>query len=465
MRAKHRLLESTRDARATIFELRSKTHVRRDDEYVRPDQDLQMISWALADTFDLWDERSLNEVPMFWGGLRGAQYHDPYALTIPYCPWVKTWGELVPEPFNKHDDHALAVDVDGRRVGYASAGYASYVHPKICALNNLGYRVLVPTKLKKGRDPFSRLVFLSGYAAFPTLNEIGKYLPSDEESIEMLEPLWFALDEPTRAQIARDGWRLSDETLPNFIALRHLAPQIGLPSKPRLTAVPDSVDRFLNHTRKEEWRVRSLQRIKRNEAIVQAAANGQTKVDIASEFDLSPHTVAKILRDGGFKSRPKESASEKQRTDEEIAKLLSNGATRKEIKAALKVSHHRITQVAKEYAPSDIPRTGVNAHAREAMKYRLEASRRALEAFESGKTRTEVATMLQISPDTVKRYLADARFFANPEQNPERLGLAQLARLTNATRSQAQGTAEKRAISDANMLDLIGADWLGQDHQ
>jgi len=50
--------------------------------------------------------------------------------------------ELVPESANPYDGNALAVDLNGARIGYFSAGDAAQRQPGIRAANDVGYHVL-----------------------------------------------------------------------------------------------------------------------------------------------------------------------------------------------------------------------------------------------------------------------------------------------------------------------------------
>ncbi|WP_341855771.1 hypothetical protein [Brachybacterium sp. GPGPB12] len=56
-------------------------------------------------------------------------------------------------------------------------------------------------------------------------------------------------------------------------------------------------------------------------------------------------------------------------------------------------------------------------------------------------------------------HLADGRFFENPRGNPDRLDRARALRKVGATKSQLVSGADRRALRDANMLDLIGKPW------
>ena len=75
-------------------------------------------------------------------------------------------------------------------------------------------------------------------------------------------------------------------------------------------------------------------------------------------------------------------------------------------------------------------------------------------------TRTEISVCLGVRASTTKAYLADARFFAAPEANAVRLEHAKSARRRNLTIGQASNAAERRGVTDANMLDLVKPDWI-----
>lgn len=446
-------------SREELLSARGRTHQRPQHEYERPQRELRTTTWEIARTFSLDDDRDFNDIPLRWAGVRGAMYADPSRWFHPPGTLVETWGELVPEPFNEHDDHALAIDLDGSRLGYASARYAYYAHARIAALNNTGARVLVPLQYRCDFERATGLLIASGLVALPTFGELDKLLPSDEEYARLLDLLWDALEEPAREQIVRDGFHLTTETLPYLIALRHLAPQAGIPSVVRLSAVPRGVDRYLADKRYERQKRETARIRQRNEKIVADFHDGWKQADIARRHGVSSGIVSRALKNAGVDTRAPRVNPEQRRIRTEIVSLLEGGKSRREISETLGVSHQTISAAADEAGIAIPSQAGVNDYSRAKMRERLEICRHALRLQAEGSSRAEIAQQLGVSKDTVKIHLADGRFFENPRGNPDRLDRARALRKVGATKGQLVSSADRRALRDANMLDLIGKPW------
>lgn len=446
-------------SREQLLDARKQAHQRPAHEYERPERELRTTTWEVARTFPLRDDRDFDEIPLKWAGVRGAMYADPSHWFHPPGPWVETWGELVPEPFNEHDDHAVAIDLDGSRLGYASARYAYYAHARIAALNNTGSRVLVPLQYRCDFERTSGLLIASGLVALPTFGELDSLLPSDEEYARLLDLLWEALEDPAREQIVRDGFHLTTDTLPYLIALRHLAPQAGLPLAVRLGAVPRGVERYLAEKRYERQKLESARIRQRNEKIVADFHDGWKQVDIARRHGVSSGIVSRALKKAGVNTRVPRVNPEQRRIRSEIVSLLEGGKSWREISETLGVSHQAISAAADEVGIAVPSQAGVNDYSRAKMRERLETCRHALRLQAEGSSRAEIAQQLGVSKDMVKTYLADGRFFENPRGNPDRLNRARALREVGATKGQLVSSADRRGLRDANMLDLIGKPW------
>ena len=156
--SKRRHMEESRTARLELESRRADVHRRSGDEYRRPPRELRMSTWETARSISLYDDRAFEERPLTWMAVRGTPFADPTQFFYPPGRWAEAWGELVPEPMNSHDEFALAIDLDGARVGYASARYARYAHGYVSALNSLGSRVMVPLKYRCDHVVESRIV-------------------------------------------------------------------------------------------------------------------------------------------------------------------------------------------------------------------------------------------------------------------------------------------------------------------
>ncbi|MBP2383756.1 helix-turn-helix domain-containing protein [Brachybacterium sacelli] len=443
-----------------LREMRAAVHKRTADEYVRPTGERRMSSWETARSISIGDRRDFSERPLSWMGVRGTKFHDPALLFHAPGTWHEVWGELVPEPFNPADDHALAVDLDGIRLGYASARYAYYAHPYVAALNGQGDGVFVPLQYRCDYDRYLEALIASAFVALPTFEEFEKLFPDDDSYLELLAPLWDALDDDVRAQIARDRFHLTEETLAAMIELRHLAPTAGIPYLPRVHAIPPGVDHFLHQKRLEADAAAARAREQRNRRTVSLFKEGWRQADIARELGVSSSTIAKTLRNAGVDTSAKREPPEQRVHGEKILRLINDGRTRREITAELGVSAYTVDKVAKEHGVTIRSEAGLNDYTRDRMHERLAVCRRALELQANGLSRAEIAEQLGTSKELTKSYLSDGRFFAEPTSNMERLDIAQAVRANGMTQAQAAGNAERRAIRDANMLDLIGKPWL-----
>lgn len=435
-------------------------HKRTADEYIPPNGERRMSTWEVARSISRSDRRGFEERPLTWMGVRGTKYRDPVLRFHAPGKWHELWGELVPEPFNRADETALAIDLDGIPLGYAPARYAFYAHAYVAALNALGDRVLVPIRY---RFDYSRDlgVFVAGaLAALPTFNEFQRLLPDDDTYLELLNPLWESLDGKVRTQVARDRFHLTEQTLEAVIDLRHLAPGVGIPNLPRLQSVPPGVDRFLRRKRIEADAEATRAREVRNQRTVRLFEEGWRQAEIARELGVSSSTIAKTLRNAGIDTTAKRVPPEQRDHGEKILRLINDGRTRREITSELGVTTYTVTKVAKEHGLTISSEAGLNDYTRDRMHERLAACRRALELQATGLSRAQVSEELGVSTAMTKSYLSDGRFFAEPASNTERLNIARAVRANGMTQAQAAGNAERRAIRDANMLDLIGKPWL-----
>lgn len=440
------------EERAFIIEKRQSVHHRPADEYIRPGLDLHMSTWEVADSISRFDQREFAERPLAWAGVRGATYADPALLHYAPGQWQRLWGELVPEPFNEHDPNAVAIDVDGVRIGYLSATYVRYAHTCICALNNRGFRVLVPVRYRTRYVRELKLFMVDAFVARPTFEEFDKLLPTQEECDALLQPLWDALEESVREQIARDRFRLTEETLAHLIDLRHMAPEVGLPAIPRLSAVSYEANKFVSK-KLVPWRW------KRDQRIVDAFEDGWRQVDISRMQGVSSNIVSRVLRDAGIDtSTPRVSPRQRQLRDQ-IVERLTQGSTRREAMEELGVSASEVSAAIKGAGISVPSRAGLNDYTRDSMRARLETCRRAVELADAGLTYAQIADTLEVGHSTIKTLLRDGRFFQDPTTNTDRLARAQALWGSGAKHGQLSTAADKQALRDGNVLDLIGKPW------
>ncbi|MFC7456245.1 hypothetical protein ACFQS2_03470 [Brachybacterium sp. GCM10030267] len=460
IRDKPKRIARLREERSALLTARASTHQRNPDEYQQPIGELRMSTWEVARSIDRRDERPFEELPLMWAGVRGSAYSDPVRWFYTPGKWFNVWGELVPEPFNRHDDHALAVDLDGIRLGYAPARYARYAHSYVSALNGRGSRVMVPLRYRSDYVRGIKTLIASGLVALPTLDEFKRLFPSDEEYLRLLAPLWEALGSETRAQIARDRFHLTEETLAAVIKLRHLAPEAGIPPRLRPNAVPRGVNHFLKHKRFETRIAEAHERQLRGEKIIAAFREGWRQADISRQLNISASVVKRALDGAGVDTSIPQVNPVERRTRSNIVIMLENGIARREIMKTLGVSSHTVTTAAHAAGLEVRSEAGLNDYSRARMRERLARCRRAFHLQQSGASRAEVAQDLGVSAEMTKTYLSDGKFYADPKSNWERLETARAVRANGMTIRQASSGMERRAIRDGNMLDLIGEPWL-----
>lgn len=66
--------------------------------------------------------------------------------------FVYLWAVLRPDPENRHDPNAVAVDLDGSHVGFLGSNDADLVQENLLRLDVRGYRLTVPIRLAQNRD-------------------------------------------------------------------------------------------------------------------------------------------------------------------------------------------------------------------------------------------------------------------------------------------------------------------------
>jgi hypothetical protein len=116
-------------------------HYRRQaSDYVRPASPLRLDGAMSWDAKTGWEnEEVLRRAPL------GAE------LVV----------EAVPEPGNPHDHTALALDVDGIRVGYMPAAFSARLFPAVVEANKAGFYVLMQAKIRTVRSRQELLVRFS----------------------------------------------------------------------------------------------------------------------------------------------------------------------------------------------------------------------------------------------------------------------------------------------------------------
>lgn len=107
-------------------------------EYIRP-----ALNWRLPEGGILHDVAATNTYGQF---------------LVQYSVGDIVDAELVPEPHNVFDDHALCVDICGLKIGYIGSVFAEFWHPFVAAMNRRGYSVVTTAEITEGYSDTDRSV-------------------------------------------------------------------------------------------------------------------------------------------------------------------------------------------------------------------------------------------------------------------------------------------------------------------
>jgi DNA-binding CsgD family transcriptional regulator len=355
-------------------------------------------------------------------------------------------GELVPEPFNRFDGWAVALDVLGHRVGYLPAGVAKIWHDIVKACNRAGLAVFIEGVIRRdnwvsedGRYSSDTAVEINT-GRFPDILALAITcgLRDQHETVlafiepsrreKMIEDAWDGLDDRSVLELRRykddapaltwldPGGRRLSECVP-FWHVSFLRQEV-IDRRERATMLRvmkrllrREVKRRAAAERKEKVREEANRRLERSLEAVRLQGEGHTQAEIAGVLGLSPAAVAGLL--------------------------------------------HRGRRAAPEKA--------VDWSAREQMQ-RVDRAREALRLQRSGMSRAAIATAVGCSAETVKDLLADARFYEGPEVNPTRLALARRCHELRASRLSkgevlaalgASRAGGERAYRDARVLSVL----------
>ena len=355
-----------------------------------------------------------DEKDTFLTGLRGNYYHpDAYSdVTL----WGEVWFELVPEPSNPHDPHALAADLNGVRAGYVGASMAPYYQWLVRATNASGKRCLVPGFIE---NPESTWVVL------PTLRVVEDLLGA-ESLLTRLRGVWNVLPVELQKRVEADYFHPGEETAAELWGYRQLEPEL-FPVSPDPEAYSPGWRRMLNAVRLE-----------RNERLVEERRLRREAE--AAEKERRRQEREKLVTE----------------RDDKIRDLFRTGESKAGISRSLGVSHDTILKALgdQDVGPSQ---GGNNAWSDTMQNDRLQRCFRAIELQKEGATRAQIARLFGVSPESAKLLLADGRFYQDPESHPERLTLARQADSEGWTNTmgKALGASGLRAARDARVLNKI----------
>ncbi|MBJ2120351.1 hypothetical protein I6N91_05085 [Arthrobacter sp. MSA 4-2] len=426
-------------------------------EYIRVSSSLMLVSWKQADGVEPYDDRPFDEIAGSWSFVRGTEYEQSgqsrgYSGTI-----YKGEFELVPEPGNPHDHTALAVDMNGDRIGYLGARYAAHHHWRVRSLNVLGQRVMVPGYYRSTFDPVAERDCLEVVVLQPSSHIYNAKLEDQEAQAQRLGGLWAALSDEVRERISGDGFHLTDATAKEILELQEQFPDVGLPTLPYADAMPRPVQLMLRNARHEWHAVMRRQARELDAQALELIRGGSSVRDASQELAISETRIRKVMKEAGVTTLRKR-IDESQ--DEMVVALAEKGRSKAVIAEEVGISVSAVSSALRRRGITTQNSSGLNEWSRASMLQRVADCHDVVSLQVEGKTRAEIATQLGVSVETVKKRLSDGRFFDDPEVNLQRLNLARSVRQRSLTQSQCATVGEQRALTDGNVLDLIHPEWL-----
>lgn len=395
------------------------SYVRREGEYARPVGRLLLES---ADPFEAWS--------------RGVAFH--VGAFANEKPGQVVEVELVPEPGNPHDSHAVALDRRGRRFGYLSSGVADTWHDIVRAGNAAGFALWVQGRLEEfeaddGSLQLSCTLMLPRFeeqrelAVRFGLNAQALALLSKFNETEREELLEASRDEfPTHLERAL---RAHAATFPEFC---------WAPPTTRRGRVPGVLYLLFRGIAKRE-------RLARAEARRETAAHSKLRKEAE--------------RQAARQAKHEANEQARQHRLERAAAAAAGGVSNEELATSLGVSVATAAALKRQARGRPWDR---NAELR---TERLQRCAGAVRLQAQGLTRAQIAAELSCGIDTVAGLLRDGRFFADPTSDRERLDRAKEAARVSAsglTRAQWRSvgglSAAKAAEAwkDADVLGLNG---------
>lgn len=346
--------------------------------------------------------------------VRGVEFHN---FKPAFSGSNTGWVELVPELGNPHDPFAVAVDFNGKRVGYVSGSQSKSLHWRIYSINAAGSSCHVPCDFSDG----------SAIMAMPSHETWDKYT-SLPQLLREVENLYFSLPVETRTHIEeKSKFHFSDPRHWDAVReRRHIAPSIAVPwvfDPLRSHPLFDLFFKDYRKKRKIEIRVRRQDELEKKRTEIEAARR------------LARNEV-------------------RTRKDEQIHALLEDGISITQIKKILGVSDDRVRRVREERNIEVIRAPGTSPYS--PPKRRVESGQKALVMVRKGIPREQIGEALGIGMYRLRELLSLAVFLENPQSNPERLALAVEAYKHRWTESSAPpGKKYKRAVSDAKDISDI----------
>ena len=405
------------DRQTVIVE--SNVYRRRSDEYRRPAQGL-----LLPAKFPESADRYLRYI-------RGSSFHQHVAVPALGSPIEL---ELVPELFNPWDANAVATDYQCQRFGYLPAVDALIWHDAVRAANRSGVAVWSSGEVKTYED--DGITYTTATVNVPfndRMNDLADEFGLGELVQKLLAridtatrdhfleaEIWFGISQETVCQIARHAPDFPEFTWPT---LPSRAEQAG-------HGLPGVLVTYLRNRSRREQGARSAERAaeRRRAREAREALQDEEKRVRAQERQQAELSRRELVA--------------------EIKSLLGDGWTARAVLDHLGVSASLVTSARREM--TDLGSGRFNATM--AAERRARAGT-ALRMQVAGRTRREIATEMTVSMETVAALLRDAKFYACPAADPERLALAQ-----DASNARLSGQSKARFRTDRELSNAKSAE-------
>jgi hypothetical protein len=326
--------------------------------------------------------------------VRGASFHSENFVDCRSGDVIQL--ELVPEPGNPYDRWAVALHLEGRRVGYISAEDSGLWHDIVFAYNRAGSAVLAEGIVHTyGEDTTGLTVLLPGF-------EDAETLMSDLGLFQECDAVIAALPEEARDRILdseRYGLSASDVRL--LRSKKHLAPSLNW-HKSRGSRLEDRYPTALYR------RLIELDQLKR-------ARMWEEKQAARQEARLERERLKQETRDA--------KAAAQEAFVERVKVVHASGASMSAMCRDLGCSASRIKRVLSLKGLDALPKQN-----QVAKDERMVRAQQALRLQQGGYTRNQIAGKMDCSFETVKSMLKDAKFYADPWTDLERLHLVRASK-------------------------------------
>ncbi|RAN79344.1 hypothetical protein B5P43_15665 [Bacillus sp. SRB_336] len=338
--------------------------------------------------------------------------------------------ELVPEPGNPHDKWAVALHLNGSRIGYIGAEYAAEWQDVVVALNESGYAVMAYGVIESVNEFYAR-----AYLPWVSWSEpTGP--PFTDECCAILDA-WASEQrgDPEGGEVDPLPSLRSPGDIGQLQELATFAPSLNWQSQTPSGGLPMQLIWHLQAA----YAVRRREKLAAQEALraTQQAEAYRLRVEkkltfaaIATDLGCSPSLASKRY------SEYLDAIPDVEKAAQDADRLAAEADLRMMV-----LEEHargiRVGLIAEMVgcAPSAVrrilraagvdPLVGYNTAARDE---RLARCREACRMQEAGRTRRDIAASLGTSLDGVKTLLKDGKFFEDPSFDFERLVLARNSR-------------------------------------